>query len=475
MSTTAKGSPTKEFFVEMLTRDIELNDAILDLLDNCLDGIVRSSQNRNKLQDEKYYNSYEADITITKTSFSIKDNCGGIPRETAENYAFRMGRVPTTNTGGATIGIYGIGMKRAIFKIGKEAIVHTKHLDHKYSVRIPADWSTNTSDWDFPIEDDSAENTLQNDGTEVSITKLNDSIAELWQTDENIHSYIEELKKSIQESYSLIIQKGFIIKINGVQINGKPVELLVQKNPNNLQGIRPYIFTNEYDDVNVRLAIGFYAPMASDDDIDAMNESKRSSYDAGITIVCNDRVVLYNDKTYLTGWGTSGVPSYHTQFIGIKGIVIFESTNPKSLPMTTTKRGIDHSSPIYIAVKDKICEGLKMFTNYTNQWKGRQKQEKTYSANTERVAYSNLFTESARKDFGVTLRKDLRGNTYRPQLPKPENNKQYKIIRYSKSIDDIKTLTGYLFGDIDAEDIGASVVGERCFDEILKKATQKEV
>lgn len=36
MSTTAKGSPTKEFFVEMLTRDIELNDAILDLLDSSL-------------------------------------------------------------------------------------------------------------------------------------------------------------------------------------------------------------------------------------------------------------------------------------------------------------------------------------------------------------------------------------------------------------------------------------------------------
>ena len=48
------------------------------------------------------------------------------------------------------------------------------------------------------------------------------------------------------------------------------------------------------------------------------NESKRSSYEAGVTVVCNDRVVLYNDKSGLTGWGTSGVPNYHTQFIGIK-------------------------------------------------------------------------------------------------------------------------------------------------------------
>lgn len=31
MGTTAMGAPTKDFFVGMLTRDIELSDAILDL------------------------------------------------------------------------------------------------------------------------------------------------------------------------------------------------------------------------------------------------------------------------------------------------------------------------------------------------------------------------------------------------------------------------------------------------------------
>ena len=34
-------SPTKSFFVDMLTRDIYLKDAILNLLDNCIDGIQR--------------------------------------------------------------------------------------------------------------------------------------------------------------------------------------------------------------------------------------------------------------------------------------------------------------------------------------------------------------------------------------------------------------------------------------------------
>ena len=41
---TVDASPVKSFFVEMLTRDIELGDAILDLLDNCVDGILRHNE-----------------------------------------------------------------------------------------------------------------------------------------------------------------------------------------------------------------------------------------------------------------------------------------------------------------------------------------------------------------------------------------------------------------------------------------------
>ncbi len=465
---TANGQPTKEFFVEMLTRDIDLNDAILDLLDNCLDGVVRlSSSQKNKLEDSNFYKGYSAEINISNNKFSIKDNCGGIPRDIAENYAFRMGRVQETDTDHPTIGIYGIGMKRAIFKIGKAAVVHTKSSQEKYTVIIPSDWAR-SSDWTFPIEENSEKNTLTSDGTEIIISPLNSSISDLWKNASNLNAFVENLRKAIQESYSLIIQKGFCIKINGHKVEGNPVELLVKKGTDK-EGVRPFVFTNQYGSVNVKLAIGFYAPMASDDDIDKMNESKRSSYDAGITVVCNDRVVLYNDKSSLTGWGIAGVPNYHNQFIGIKGIAVFESNNPKDLPMTTTKRGVDHSSAVYIAVKDKMCEGLKMFTNYTNQWKGRNEQERTYSTVAEKTSFDDLFSEKAQKEYGVTMRHEARGNTYRPALPKPKIEKPYRVIRFSKSIDDIKTVSIHLYGDVD-EKITASMVGEKCFDAILDQS-----
>ena len=82
-------SPVKSFFVSMLTRDISMEEAILDLLDNCVDGILRSRVSKG----EKPYEGFKAEIKFDADSFSISDNCGGIPWSLRE-YAFRLGRSP---------------------------------------------------------------------------------------------------------------------------------------------------------------------------------------------------------------------------------------------------------------------------------------------------------------------------------------------------------------------------------------------
>lgn len=64
-----EGNPTKKFFIEMITRDISIEDAIIDLLDNSIDGANRINQN-------DYSNLY-IDLTVNGNEFIIRDNCGG--------------------------------------------------------------------------------------------------------------------------------------------------------------------------------------------------------------------------------------------------------------------------------------------------------------------------------------------------------------------------------------------------------------
>ena len=105
---TAAASPTKDFFVRMLTRDIELQDAILDLLDNCVDGIIRAGFQEDAPLP---YRGYRAVITLAPDHFIIEDNCGGIPIETAKKYAFAMGRPPAAGEAikGPTVVCTGLG------------------------------------------------------------------------------------------------------------------------------------------------------------------------------------------------------------------------------------------------------------------------------------------------------------------------------------------------------------------------------
>ena len=48
--------------------------------------------------------------------------------------------------------------------------------------------------------------------------------------------------------------------------------------------------------------------IATEEEIASEQEEVRySSIDAGWTVICNDRAVLYCDRSELTGWGEAGI------------------------------------------------------------------------------------------------------------------------------------------------------------------------
>lgn len=77
MDNIIQGNPTKSFFITMITRDITTEDAILDLLDNSIDGA-------NKINPREYRGLY-IDIIINAKEFIVKDNCGGFSLDIAKN------------------------------------------------------------------------------------------------------------------------------------------------------------------------------------------------------------------------------------------------------------------------------------------------------------------------------------------------------------------------------------------------------
>ena len=446
-------SPVKSFFVEMLTRDIELSDAILDLLDNCVDGILRQRKNGS---GERPYEGSKAEITFDEDSFSISDNCGGIPRD-RHDYAFRMGKEREDRDRGLpTVGVYGIGMKRAIFKIGKHCLISTQNAGSCYKVEITPKWIERENDWELSASESYQPD--EEDGTAIVIRKLNEGIATRFRDEKE--SFTRELTDKIETHYAFILDKGFEVKINGKQVGAEPIKLVFNEK------IKPYIYRTEINDVKVFLSVGFTKPIPSQQDVnDEQEEPRYSSEDAGWTIICNDRVVLFCDRTELTGWGEAGVPRYHTQFIAISGIVEFQSNDAAKLPTTTTKRGIDVSSSLYLQVKNKMREGMKLFTDYTNRWKDNADESK------RQIASGDPYTVDEIKKVVETLKMNsvksgLKGEQFKHALPRPKPKESTKRrILYSKELDDIQAVQRHLFD----EEVSPSKVGEECFDIILEE------
>ena len=454
---TVDASPTKKFFVEMLTRDIHLEGAILDLLDNCVDGMRRSMKNSNK-----QHRDFWANITFDAERFSISDNCGGIPWD-MHKHAFRMGRPAQATKESESVGAYGIGMKRAIFKIGKHCSISTRCSTEEYKIKITPEWLGNENNddaWQIPVTGPVKSKEIP--GTTIVVSDLNEGIVDMF--GKNQKSFSADLKKKISTHYANLILDGFTVTINGETVKPTTVKIAFDKEwRRHKAAIMPFIFKGEVDGVKVYLAIGLTARASKQ----AVTSDPVS--DAGWTVVCNDRIVLYCDRTDLVGWGELGaeymIPHYHSQYNAIAGIVEFRSDDPSKLPTTTTKMGVDASSPIYRQVKRKMLEGTRMFVDHTNKWKGN---ESKISKHIQPCDFLSL-DELKDKDLEFKVANALpKCSQYKPTLPIPTEMKTTQIA-FTQEVQKIKIVSEYLFNN---PKTSASKVGAECFDRIYDEAKQ---
>ena len=343
-------NPTKDFFIGMLTKDIPLARAIIDLVDNSVDGAL-------KLRPNNDYTGLTVDVNVSKDEFVIRDNCGGIPLETAQRYAFRFGR-PTEAQAQATpnsVGLFGVGMKRAIFKMGNYFDVESKtehdHFRVKQDIRI---WST-LEEWEFRFEniaDD--EQTLNEPGTRIIVRELHKSISEQFSLD----NFLKTLKIQLEAAQQISLERGLTITLNGHSLESTMLYLY------QTEKIQPGFvhFTLEaYPKVNLTIYTGIF---------------ERDLVKGGWYLFCNSRLVLFADQSEDTGWDdSSGLPKYHPDFAYSRGYVYFSSSDASLLPWNTTKTGVDTDSPIYKAVKQKMVELMRPVTKWLRSSLAEEKKE----------------------------------------------------------------------------------------------------
>ena len=324
-----QASPTKELFIYMLTRDIPLIRAILDLVDNSVDGATR-------LKDGSDYSRFWIRIECAEHHFSISDNCGGIPISIARDYAFRFGRPKDVEATPGSIGKFGVGMKRSFFKLGNKFSVKSTTSSSSFIVEHDVEkWLENPEDWHFKFKEkneelfDVPENRI---GTKIIVERLHESVSRSL----SLENFRKELCDEIETAHAVVMAKGLSISFNGRPLGRRTISLLQSDQ------LKPAFIEKKYEDIDsVPVNVKIYAGI-----------SERDFEKGGWYIFCNGRMVLDADQTEVTTWGGSNpTPKYHPDFAFFRGYVFFDSEDAELLPWTTTKTGIDIDSGLYKSVK----------------------------------------------------------------------------------------------------------------------------
>ncbi len=342
----ANASPTKSILLDALTADIDLADAVLDLIDNSIDGVRRVAKNLQK------WDQFSIKVSFDKKHFTIVDNCGGIEAVQARDYAFRFGRPADLPPEQGLVGMYGVGMKRAIFKMGNHFYIKSTTSNSSFDIEEDLKpWRANEKVWkfDFDSYDDCSEQPPNEIGTSLKVSQLFDGISEAFANPQ----FEAELIKKAAKAHRTAIEKDIRIVVNNTSLKAAGFTLLGSKEI--ASGYATYKLNGASEPVNVELYAGI---------------SDSEPKEAGWSIFCNGRMVLEADKTARTVWGEQGIvsiPKIHNQFARFRGFAFFECDDQKRLPWTSTKSGINQSSEVYQKAKLQMMDATRPVISFLNE------------------------------------------------------------------------------------------------------------
>jgi hypothetical protein len=335
-----QASPTKDFFIFMITKDIDTIDTIIDVADNSIDGARR-------LRGSESFEGLFIHIEINQDHFQITDNCGGIAIDVARNYAFRFGRAKSMPGTAHSIGNFGVGMKRALFKLGNFFIIESKAENSRFKVNQDIQIWAQQEKWEFEFDEYEENLSIpeKERGTKIVVKQLYEGI----RSDFNLDSFKRKLQLELESKHQTYLEQGIEIQLNGILLTASKPKLRSSSK------IVPAYKKLEEDDGVVVIKI--YAGLG-----------ERDPQKAGWNIFCNGRLILEADQTSVTGWGGEFKNrGFHNEYAWFRGFVFFDADQTNLLPWNTTKTSVDLDLPLYKRVQLEMVETMRPVLTFMNK------------------------------------------------------------------------------------------------------------
>jgi Histidine kinase-, DNA gyrase B-, and HSP90-like ATPase len=352
---TVDTSPTKAVVVDSITRDATNEECIFDLIDNSIDAARNaifshiSPKVRTELPDS--YAGYEIKLHLSGTSLKIADNCGGISIDNLKKSAFRFGEQSEQRMG---IGAFGVGLNRAMFRLGSVGTLTTDTGRERAEVSLDKETYEELRGWTLPAQELSSTGKA---GTTIEIGRLPPGTS----NDFGDPKWVMKLEHEIARRYGRFIEKDLAIWVGGTKLTNEEVQI----RENGTYEVQEKIYRDE--DVLIHVRYGQHKlhkfPFEAGH---SEEQNRRLTTQYGWTILCNDRAVIMSDRSHKTGWE---ITKFHSDFYGFVGYVNFICQDPLKLPWKTTKTDVDLNNHAYqMALKD--------MRHFAEEWRSQANKRK---------------------------------------------------------------------------------------------------
>lgn len=344
--------PDKAAVVESLTRDVSVEACVYDLVDNSIDA-ARDTFLRSATAGEALPDSYEVaeiKLALGGDGLTIEDNCGGIPVDRLKKMVLRFGKRSEHESG---IGVFGVGLNRAIFKLGRVTHLRTDTGTQRAELVLNAREYLKTDGWDLPAEEFPSTGKI---GTEIEIRQPPEDISSSFSDT----SWIQRLRYDMGRRYGRFIAKGLSLVVNATPVANEEVPI---REGGPYEGQHKDYRTDDGVAIHIRYGQHREHRFSNEPGYSRTRNAALTSQ-FGWTLLCNDRAILISDRSPETGW-----EKFHTEFYGFVGCVNFVSSDPLLLPWDTTKADVDENNHAYrLALED--------MRKFTAAWRSLAEQRK---------------------------------------------------------------------------------------------------
>lgn len=327
--------PSKRLFLSIIA-DYDLNKSICELIDNAFDMWTRNRR------------SGPVNIAVTldrhENRIVVEDDAGGIEKD---NLTFIVGPGQSgSNATDDTIGIFGVGTKRAVVALAKDVRITTRvQGGNTYQIEFDEKW-IDEEEWALPLFQVAD---MQEGTTRVELARLRVGID-------------PEEERLLRGHLGATYAKFLTMPEVGLTLNGERIEPRFFNQWSYPPKFEPRRYHGSMQSPAGReVVLEVLAGLS--------NESSPTTGEYGVYFYCNDRLVAPAMKTIDVGFarGLAGPP--HPK-ISLTKVIVSIKGDAGEMPWNSSKSDISTNHHTFLALHKWLVNVVSAFARISRTWQG---------------------------------------------------------------------------------------------------------